>query len=675
MEAGVADDGAAHPFRVHVSGLAKETVKRAEGSECLEEEYQVGDFFYNRGCEVAFVALIVDKRNNCSRGFAFVDFDNEDSYEKALTFDGTENPPEVKLDKKSDGKIRIARVKAPAGPKRDGQLQLMKERDRTEGLERDLRLRVARINEVMEEIHRQRDRQLALQQPDTLEDQITLQRQRQAELLTHLGELDGMEASLGRELRAEQGRTRALERLHVDVDIEHADEGHKADGAGPDTGSAQAVAAEAAGADEALPVRTSSQLALPSIVPEAHDLHRTISYSQVVSQASAAPADQIGSQPPAEMPLQRMPSAPRPWVSRRAEKEEVLQRSASASRNILDEKIQALERAMSKKAPGVGTGSETASRSRRWADLLDDEYEASEAPTAASALGHGGAQKDVLVRKLPPLPADELEAALRAEFARLWEVLGRPSPPRIEEVRVVEPTGSSYAERLSGGSMDGQALITFGDPFDAWLVIERCGQSHWSNAATPMLHGRLLQVDWPPAPARPPPPDFRKMTWKADTDASSQVSYATIGTACSRSAQVAQRSADVGRQGGDQVPLLNRTVILSGVPPSMKAYNVVDEVKSLLQRLYRRKSFVFDPETHLHKGLQGGIEVREPRTRLEENGGTVKLRLRNYGDAIWLVEQATGLSIEGRRLRASWAAPRLGGKRGGKGSGKGGGGW
>lgn len=651
-----------HPYRVHVSGLAKGVVQRQDGHQCYDEEYQVGDFFYNRGCDVVWVSLLVDKRSSRSRGFAFVDFEDEASFRRACELNGTENPPEVKLDEKGGGKIQVSPAKPSEDSTRERHLELTKERDRTDGLEKDMRLCAARINEKMEQIQTQRDRQMALQRTAKVDEELHNQRARQQQIKELMAELDAMETSLTKELHAEKERTKALEELHASVSWEEAPHDELAHAAPHDE-----PLHEGGGRGRgARPVK-------PRIAPEAESLHRSISVASGREEPRAA-------SPPS--PVERAPSR-RPWLAKRDEKEEVLQRAASRghgdiSRNILDGKIQALEMASStdrgRGSADTNVGPKKMPAHPRWGEIEDDEDQAtSDAHTAATVIwGRGGGRRDVLVKKMPLLPDEDLKHGLEEELTRLWEAMGRPSPPRIESVEVV-PKQETYAAKSTGT----EATITFADPYDAWLLVEKCGAPDWSSSATPSLHGRLLQIEWPPMP--PQVPDFRKFAFRADSDASSQLTYHTMGTAVSRSSMVAKTAA-VARSGtadssksGDFVPLQNRTVILSGVPPNLKIYDVQKEVLSLLQRLYQKNGYVFNQEAHLHKGRQGleaGLEVRPAMNRQDENGGTVKLRLRNYADAVWLVEQASGLKIAGSKLKASWANVRCT-KETGKGDGKG----
>lgn len=48
--------------------------------------------------------------------------------------------------------------------------------------------------------------------------------------------------------------------------------------------------------------------------------------------------------------------------------------------------------------------------------------------------------------------------------------------------------------------------------------------ANWTSAETMSIRGRVLHAEWPPLP---PPVDWRKLRYKADTDASSQLSYDT----------------------------------------------------------------------------------------------------------------------------------------------------
>lgn len=70
------------PFRVHVCGLRRSKVNRTAEVDVLTR------FFQNElGCNVEHVSLMVDNKSGRSRGFAFVDFKDAVSLDKALALD------------------------------------------------------------------------------------------------------------------------------------------------------------------------------------------------------------------------------------------------------------------------------------------------------------------------------------------------------------------------------------------------------------------------------------------------------------------------------------------------------------------------------------------------------------------------------------------------------------
>jgi len=611
--------GVRHPYRVHVAGLAKTQVHRHDGAQCYDEEYEIGDFFHDHGCSVTWVSLLVDKRSGRSRGFAFVDLDDEASFINACAVNGLDHPPGIKLDEKSGGRIQVSPAKPSDDSIREKHLELTQERNRTDGLEKEMRLCAARINEKMQQIQAQRDRQLALQKTKKVEEELHNQRARQREIEELMQELHAIESSLTKELKAEKERTRALEDLHANVhwdEEHHVHEHHE-----PHSAS-----------EPSRPWK-------PLIVPEAEALHRNA--------------------PPGA-------SSTRPWIAKRDEKEEALKRAAhigqDLSRNILDAKVEALERSEGHHGKGAGHKGGAESHKMmtpdhpRWGDIVDDDNEFESADAATSIWGRGGGRRDVRIRNLPDLHPDELKAELMREFARLWKATGRDTPPDVESIRV-----SKYDAKYVG-KLAIEALVVFRDPYNAWLLVEHCGAQDWSSSCTPTLHGQLLQVEWPPKPLRSIPLDFRKFNFRADTDASSQISYNTIGTANSRSSFIAKKKGSCRRSASadsiaDAVPPQNRTVIIAGVPMSLNAPSVKVELVSILQSAYRRNGYDFDPKIHLHKGT-AGIEVRPARSPHDHNGGTVKLRFRSYADAAWLVGQAPALKMTGSKLKAFWAQPR-----------------
>mmetsp|Transcript_26787 Transcript_26787/g.58243 ORF Transcript_26787/g.58243 Transcript_26787/m.58243 type:complete len:731 (-) Transcript_26787:364-2556(-) len=657
--------------RVHVSGLAKTAVHRREGNQCYEEENAIGDFFYSRGCAVTGVSLLVDNRSNRSRGFAFVEFDDEDSFQKACALNGTDCPDGIRLDDKAAGRIQVSPARPSPEDIRNKQLELTMERNKTEGLEKTLRLIAARINEKMNLIEAQRARQLALQDKVSVEEALNEERQRQGAILSEIQELNKMEASLAKELRAETERTHALEELHAHVDSEHLD--HQSEHHTPPPVHVE-------------PAR--ERTVKPRIEPEAEELHRSISRS-----ATAAAGAGAAMPPPPSTTTSTPEGTSATWLQKRGEKqEEGLKRAASLShmdisRGILDTKMEALERATTGESAGSKKTKVEEKKPRResteyrprWGDIEDEDEEDGDADTASLAAlsiwGRGGGRTDVQVKNLPKLNPEDIKVEMEQEIYRIWELSERQRP-KIEAIRILE-------KEVVGGKTAYEARVIFKDPYDAWLMVESYGSKEWSSELCPTLHGKVLQVDWPPR-APQPPPDFRTLRHvcrQADTDASSQISYNTVGT--NTSSQRGSRPGDptvrtlnqptAPRTGpgmpdahGQYVPPQNRTVILSGIPTMLKEYDVKKEILSLLQRLYQKNGFAFSPEAHLHKGEEG-IEVRAAGSRNEENGGSVKLRLRNYADAIWLVEQAARLRIADCRLKATWAQPRDG--KGGAGAG------
>lgn len=69
-------------FRVNVSGLA-----RTKLESIAAEKDKLKRLFQQLGCDVRDVSLMVDRRSGKSRGFAFVDFEDVGSQDRALTLD------------------------------------------------------------------------------------------------------------------------------------------------------------------------------------------------------------------------------------------------------------------------------------------------------------------------------------------------------------------------------------------------------------------------------------------------------------------------------------------------------------------------------------------------------------------------------------------------------------
>ena len=80
-------------------------VERYDGG--IVEEDNLGYFFYDRGCKVEDVRLMVDPSTSKCRGFGFVDFHDQESFQKALNLAGTQEPSKVKLDHSAFGRIKV----------------------------------------------------------------------------------------------------------------------------------------------------------------------------------------------------------------------------------------------------------------------------------------------------------------------------------------------------------------------------------------------------------------------------------------------------------------------------------------------------------------------------------------------------------------------------------------
>mmetsp|Transcript_36636 Transcript_36636/g.93340 ORF Transcript_36636/g.93340 Transcript_36636/m.93340 type:complete len:329 (-) Transcript_36636:154-1140(-) len=286
----------------------------------------------------------------------------------------------------------------------------------------------------------------------------------------------------------------------------------------------------------------------------------------------------------------------------------------------------------------------------------------------------------VRLQNVPVQPHEQLKTAVRAELARLWRVaLSRP-PPVVEDIHVAQAEGTrTYAQMLAGTEI----TVEFTEWEDAsWLVDGRNARA-WSQVLDVSIGSRILRVQWATCV-----PDWRRLTYEADADASSHMSYSTVGTKHSytskllakqrpaavstastasggslpAAAAAAARPSAAAAQGQGQP--LNRTVVLEGLPRTMPAHQVVDEVLKLLKNLWKRDGYSFAPEDQLHQGISGGIAVRQGRERRsgDEHDGTCLVKLRRHVDADWLVQGCAGrLSIcGGTPLRASWARPRIG---------------
>lgn len=641
------------------------------------------------------VRLMVDPNTSRCRGFGFVDFADQDSFLKALSLSGLQDPEGVHLDPSSNGKIKVEAAKPAKENARERHEELARARDETEDMERALRLREARVRELERELRTNRERQNLLDAKRAVEHKLAEERARQEEIRRAEEMLRLAEEALAVALKGEKDRTRALEAIAHAVDDEqtlqhHDDKENMCDGASGGTLTSQA---EEDVKPELRVKNTFFEFYLPK---DTEPLVRTRTAPSVYgtgaatalkkdsgygsSQSSTAQATPASS---SLLTFQPAPSPPAPWALKRD--------TSNILRSILEDKMEA-ESGVSRGRNGevVGTAlrgrshSETNRMKRSSDDCKDgkrhDDQDTVDSKTIGGLQGNDHfswadvsedlAPVDVMpwssssrsrcvvrIRNLPLVPDKDIQDQLLDEFARLWRVVRARPPPEIERIQIKAHDNedvATYAARATGT----EARVTFAQSEDAhWLVDGRL-PANWTSAETLSLRGRVLHAEWPPLP---PPADWRRLRYKADTDASSQISYETVGTKRSFSSAVERRrTADSpgAAKASTENPAQNRTVILVGISPTLPAHTVRSEVYALIRRLWQRDGYRFDPETQLHRGTDGGLSVRSSRRPGDENDGSCVLRLRNYADAKWLVEQAKGLSIEGRPLRAMWARPR-----------------
>eukprot|EP00439_Symbiodinium_sp_Y106_P069803 s356_g12.t1 len=338
---------------------------------------------------------------------------------------------------------------------------------------------------------------------------------------------------------------------------------------------------------------------------------------------------------------------------------------------MADGYVEGRQRSIEKaEAPAAEAAAEDAAREQRtgalsmpsdhitsWADESENLETGTADPWSAP---ESDGRREVRLRNLPLRPAEELKEHIYKELARLWRVVLNRSEPAVESMSIADHQDESVASSLARATGT-EATIIFERPQDAKWLVDIRQPPNWTSAQTMSIRGRVLQSEWPPLP---PPVDWRRLRYKADTDASSQVSYDTVGTrrSCSHAIQARRPDEAPAVRKGDDHPPQNRTVILTGIAHHLPVHTVRAEILDLLRRLWNRDGLKFDPETQLHRGAEGGLTVRHSRRPGQENDGSCVVRLRNYCDAKWLVEQARGLSIEGRPLRAMWARPRDGGR-------------
>lgn len=670
----MAVDSAEH--RCLVSGLKKGLITRYDTG--IKEEDDLGYFFHNQGCKIDAVRLVLDTKTERSRGFGFLDFEDAESLQKALVWDGR---PAPEITGNPDGKLRVEVAKPASQDMRKKHRELQTEKNKTMDMERGMRLREARVNELGRELQRARDRQSALGSRKDPQVAMKQERKKQEEILKAEVALKAAEDWLSRSIQVEEERCRNLEGIIGTVDgeqtqrhLDHTDEpAHAGDGEEPsfcldgDPEERDTVGDEITASGPVCKMRIRNTF-LEYYIPQPAELVRTLT----------APANMLhGGVSPGSPSLVRdismgracnlAPETPSntPWSMKRAADGE----AASVSRQILEEKIassgsdfappsRGAQQSQNKGAAEAASlrprNSGTAS-SARWADVEDDE-----SPVRQRL---GPERRRVRFKNVPNLPAEELKAFIMDELERVWKVArGRP-PPEVIDVRVVHDPhrNRSWAQLMAPTEL----VVHFADVDDAnWMVHGRQLGS-WSRAETISLRGRVFQAEWDIKT----PTDWRQLRYHADTDASSEVSYGTVGSQNSFSSAVARRSAvasarpaaqrdDIGKQNTQGLPVRNRTVLLEGLPKGWPERKVREEVLELFRRMWKRDKYTFDPKAQLHSGGDGAIVVRRGRDKGDGNSGSCLVRLRSHLDAKWVAEDAGNLSIAGVPIQASWARPR-----------------
>lgn len=708
------------PCRIYASGLARTQITKyyakSDGSERILEEDHLGDFFHFNGCNVEDVRLMVCPKTNVCRGFAFIDFEDEESLQKALTYHGEKDPcvsppgeGRVGLHT-TPGHLQIERAKQPNREAMEMQQRLLQEREHTDGMERALRLKEASCKELRRQINANQTRQGEMQASWGVDTQLHREAARQDEIRRAVADLTAAEAALHVELRAAAGRTRALEDLVGSADGEQTRRHNLAaerdlsfgmpDSATPDTSEAGASEADGAPAasegtattfDAGLPrvaytvKNTFIQFDMPLIAPE---LRR---YKTAPAVPAAWGQSPIANSSMREGDADGCPDADDDGKVSEGVATWQLKRQASGipssvSRRLLDEKIEDADAESDSFALAAGLGSPAKS------------------PVADSACGTAGLLlgncREVRLRNLPQITDEEkLEAMIKAEFARLWQAcLGR-GPPTVESIHfgmVSFGMGRQDSRVSMRGRADGsEAIVIFEDAEEAgWLVDTRSPDS-WSSPETITVSGRVIHAEWLPRSSV----SSAAATWlrirnQADTEVSSHVSYESAATKASCSEEVnkqayakmasrksaapaalaskaggsapvsspppLQRASAAGVPSCDQKLFMNRTVILDGLPKELPSHTLRSEILQLLKRLWSVSGYEFAAERDLLRG-QEGITVRPGRQRGDENDGSALLKFRSTLCARFVKEQARErLKVAGKQVRVLWAKPKTG---------------
>jgi len=646
---------------VHVGGLARaqltheQMVLGDKQQDVIVDELLLGDFFYGNGCKVKEVRLIIDGQRDCSRGFAYVDFEDEDSVEKALKLDGTKEPEvdgvPIKLDTKNMNGIQIKRPRRRSAPAQEAQWELTKEMNSTEELMQEFRLREARVHEMAQELEREYKRLQRAAATDDIKGQIQKQQELQANLRRKIDETVELERVLESQLCQFKSRRRGHERFVASFDS-------------GDIYPQNAV----------LQMPDLQDGAELDLQPATKELLRTISERSVPRDPSRSNWEELVDRTKEPEQLGHPTTGGSP--SNREELEDGTKErdkhSANAPAGLM-------------RATSLNSAPETKRRS--WAQMLDEEEDDVDAdpiwnqpvpiaPTlSADATEKCGTQPcSVRIAGLPALPKCALEDELRDALLRFWRAASRTSPPAVSSICVkglsdeASSDARSWVEvaRKNTAQKNPEATVTFIDGGDAQWLIDRLQSSALRCAREFTLRGHRLRVSYADMPE---PTDFRKFrpnAGAAGDDAASNISYISrstqLGTVHSHGSRIQGQkiTAAVGGPDDKSCPVSNRTVVLEGLPRSLPVYNIQEDVISAIVRAYNKGSFFFDPDKHFHYGVQGGITVKEPTSRADQNGGACFLKFRFYSDAKWFVDQARVIRVGGVQVRATWRKVRGG---------------
>jgi len=196
-------------LRIVVSGIKKGRVQR-RGRGIIEED-DLGMLFRHVGCKVAGVRLVIDSRSDASRGFAFVDFEDYESLELALTLRHTEaNGLAGK-----DGRLCIDKARTALDEKGKIQQELLDARNQTKEMERELAFHEDRLNKLVRKVQRKRERQNQAQAHDV---QLQEEKRRQAAIRQALNTIKDAKDRIRTAIEAEERRVAATGAIKISVD-------------------------------------------------------------------------------------------------------------------------------------------------------------------------------------------------------------------------------------------------------------------------------------------------------------------------------------------------------------------------------------------------------------------------------------------------------------------------